>query len=449
VDGKKWMFKRLSKEAELEEKFIQGGLDRVERWDQIQWKQKGVEDYFRRVGRFKEELLALVHLTAGAPARGTEVLSIQHTNGEDSRAQRGIFLEDGMVAFVTRYHKGYSSSQKMKVIHRYVPKEVGEIVVYYLWLVEPFVRQLQMMAREQEVFSTFMWEPEPEEEYAEEEYEEEEFEEEEFQKEFPEGGSQQGSEEEQEGQEEQEEQDEDGVNTDGEKTGREEQTARNVDGFWGTDRVRRVLQKQTGSRIGVRISTAIWRQVYPAIQREWSQDRGVQDMLDEIYEGKEKAEEDDWESRQAGHSRRTEEMIYGILMSESPFQTRSERQRFRKVSVDWHRFLHFPSAWRDVEGKDLESREKYDEEQRRQEIKRWQRVRETDRQQVLQKIAGQGAEFRGLQQAGLEAITNRATRVMIIMRTGGGKSLFFMVPAASSKEGVSVTGYECRGVCRR
>jgi hypothetical protein len=31
VDGKKWMFNRLSKEAELKEKFIQGGLDRVER----------------------------------------------------------------------------------------------------------------------------------------------------------------------------------------------------------------------------------------------------------------------------------------------------------------------------------------------------------------------------------------------------------------------------------
>jgi hypothetical protein len=101
-------------------------------------------------------LLALVHLTAGVLARGTEVLSIQHTNREDSRAQRGIFLEDGIVAFITRYHKGYSSSQKIKVIHRYVPKEVREIVVYYLWLVEPFVRQLQMIAREQEVFSTFM-----------------------------------------------------------------------------------------------------------------------------------------------------------------------------------------------------------------------------------------------------------------------------------------------------
>jgi len=115
--------------------------------------------------------------------------------------------------------------------------------------------------------------------------------------EFPEEGSQQGGEEEeeeeQEEQEEQEGQEEDRVNTDGEKTRREEQAARNVDGFWGTDRVRRVLQKQTGSRIGVRISTAIWRQVYPAIQREWSQEKGVQEMLDEIYEGKEKAEEDD------------------------------------------------------------------------------------------------------------------------------------------------------------
>lgn len=56
-------------------------------------------------------------------------------------------------------------------------------------------------------------------------------------------------------------------------------------------------------------------------------------MLDKIYEGK-KTEDDNWESRQGGHSKRTEEMIYGILISESLFQTRSERQRFRKVSID-------------------------------------------------------------------------------------------------------------------
>lgn len=56
----------------------------------------------------------------------------------------------------------------------------------------------------------------------------------------------------------------------------------------------------------------------------------------------------------------------------------------------------------------------------------------------MQRIAGEGAEFRGLQKAGLEAITNRVTRVIIIIRTGGRKSLFFMVLAASSREGVSI-----------
>lgn len=43
-----------------------------------------------------------------------------------------------------------------------------------------------------------------------------------------------------------------------------------------------------------------------------------------------------------------------------------------------------------------------------------------------------------MQKARLEAITNRVTRVMIIIRIGGGKSLFFIVLVASSREGVSI-----------
>lgn len=48
-----------------------------------------------------------------------------------------------MVTFVTKYHKGFYASNDVKVIHRYLPREVGELVVWYLWLVLPFVEKLQ------------------------------------------------------------------------------------------------------------------------------------------------------------------------------------------------------------------------------------------------------------------------------------------------------------------
>ena len=51
---------------------------------------------------------------------------------------------------------------------------------------------------------------------------------------------------------------------------------------------------------------------------------------------------------------------------------------------------------------------------------------------------GQGAQFRGLQKVGSEAITNRVARVVLIVRTRDKKGLFFMILVASSKEGVSI-----------
>jgi hypothetical protein len=47
-----------------------------------------------------------------------------------------------MVVFVTAYHKGFYASNNVKIVHWYLPREVGELVVWYLWLVLPFVRQL-------------------------------------------------------------------------------------------------------------------------------------------------------------------------------------------------------------------------------------------------------------------------------------------------------------------
>ena len=76
-----------------------------------------------------------------------------------------MFIDNGMVAFVTSYHKGFGASQRMKIVHRYVPEEVGELVVYYLWLVEPFVRSLRSIARDEYDNSPWIWEPQPEDQW--------------------------------------------------------------------------------------------------------------------------------------------------------------------------------------------------------------------------------------------------------------------------------------------
>ncbi|BCR88806.1 uncharacterized protein ACHE_50004A [Aspergillus chevalieri] len=100
-----------------------------------------VAQYLARVARFKEKLAVAIHMTAGQPARAPELLSVQYVNTPNNQF-RNVFIEDGMVTLVTAYHKGFHASNDSKLIHRYVPRAVGELVVWYMWLAMPFIDQL-------------------------------------------------------------------------------------------------------------------------------------------------------------------------------------------------------------------------------------------------------------------------------------------------------------------
>jgi hypothetical protein len=69
-----------------------------------------------------------MHMTGGQPARSPEILSVRHCDTVQG-GYRNLFIEDGMVVFVTRYHKGYEVKGDVKIIYRYLPREVGELVV--------------------------------------------------------------------------------------------------------------------------------------------------------------------------------------------------------------------------------------------------------------------------------------------------------------------------------
>ena len=436
VDSEKWMGSRLFDDDSIRQRFICHQTEAA-----VEYNTDAIARYLRAVKKYKERLIVLVHLSGGAPGRSTELTSIQCENGKHARSQRGVFIDNGLMAFVTSYHKGFSASQSMKIVHRFVPQEVGEVVMYYMWLIRPFERILQRMAHGQRLFSPWLWEPEPEEEWEEEE-------------------------------EAMDDQD-DGCESDGEEThpntypdelevDHDDEIAeivqqstprpesRNCDGFWNTNRVRRVMRRETANLCGVPIGISDWRQVYPAIHREFTSDRSIQETLTKIYKNIHPNAQDDNEvpaagdlaatfrAKQAGHSIQMEENIYGRSLEQSPFTTMAEKDAFRKVSVDWHRFLQFPSAWQ-VNSVDPDVRRRVKQEQDDVRFHRFQQMRQIDVKAEFRRMyKDPQAEFRGVQEDALKLIVGGCPRAVIVMRTGGGKSLLFMLPAAASKGGVTI-----------
>ena len=78
------------------------------------WDLREVQLYRAQVDRFLEGLLLLVHLTIGQPARGTEITGLQHVN---TVYYCNVFVEEGLVAIVTSYYKGYTYTRTTKIIY--------------------------------------------------------------------------------------------------------------------------------------------------------------------------------------------------------------------------------------------------------------------------------------------------------------------------------------------
>lgn len=122
--GKRWLMRRILEKVWLQNEFV-----RLTQDDKVEWKDTAIKEYNAETASFLKLVLLLVHLTAGQPARGTELMSLRYLNGT---YHRNVFVEHGLLATVTSYHKGYSIQGSTKIIHRYVPRPVSELLIYYL-----------------------------------------------------------------------------------------------------------------------------------------------------------------------------------------------------------------------------------------------------------------------------------------------------------------------------
>ncbi|KAG6064399.1 hypothetical protein E4U16_000670, partial [Claviceps sp. LM84 group G4] len=84
--------------------------------------------YLRQVNKFWKLLIFCVHVTGGQSERGTEILSLRFKNG--CVRSRNVFLLDGYVMTVKFYHKTDAQWDSPKMIPRFLPWRVGQLLYY-------------------------------------------------------------------------------------------------------------------------------------------------------------------------------------------------------------------------------------------------------------------------------------------------------------------------------
>jgi superfamily II DNA/RNA helicase len=349
VDGAGWLAKRVAKEKKLRRFFVDADASRLAAAAGcgVAWVKKRVEQYEEAMRRFREHLLVAMHMTGGQPARGTELVTTTYRNQPNGQS-RGIFVEDRLMAYVTLYHKGIGQTRQAKVIHRYLPHDVGELLFYYLWMVLPFWQQLERASRDvQSEPSPFIWEPIQEQAWTGPQRKK--------QQQLPAAADDSGESEDEHLPEKPKP---------AAAVGRTEQ--------WGTNQVRRAIERVSLHRLGTKLNLQIWRHNTVAILQRYVKDRDVLKTLGYGDDETDEVENDAFDL-QSTHTTKTVGQVYGRLADESPWSVQSRRMQFRHVSLAWH----------------------------------------------------------------LETVMQQKSPVVVIMGTGTGKSLMFMLPALTST-GVTV-----------
>ncbi|KAJ9654374.1 hypothetical protein H2201_009009, partial [Coniosporium apollinis] len=238
-------------------------------------------------------------------------------------------------------------------------------------------------------------------------------------------------------------------------------------GPWETERLTRVMTRETEARIGNRLTTHDYRHAAVGIGRVVvgeSFARGYQDEVGEIEEPEVEEDESPLELQNArttvigtGH--------YGVPVDIIKHLSVRSLETFRPLSELWHRFLGLASG-----------QEKMKEVKSRDSGMGWERAmtgppcrkrgvgplsereakelalpkkrtegqeghdRKEDVRRAMQQVLGSAeVSFRSIEQEqAMYAVMAGQTPLVVVLPTGGGKSLLFMVPACLDEPGVTV-----------
>ena len=338
------------------------------------------QEWYELVDRFHGLLVTLVQWVWGQNARGPEFLSMCGWSSGEGQGHN-LFIAGGFgsevpqgsqVELVTRYHKGYNISGDVKVIHRYLPREVGALMIWNTWLVRPawdILREIGSNGQHRQDWK--IW------------------------------------------------------HTD----------AR--DREWTPARISREMKAASEQALGDGLTLRSWRDISIAVSRKYLR-KGEGRFKHDEEDWDDEAEGDEVEDMQAGHGTHVAGIVYARGIREQDGVVESMRQKFRRASENWHRFIGFQIPGEGIRGgKRKQAGWEADMENERR--KRHRRFRTIDIDMELRRMMqNDHAEFRGFQKSVVESIMSGQERILAIMPTGGGKSLLFMLPAFCGEGGVTI-----------
>jgi hypothetical protein len=211
---------------------------------------------------------------------------------------------------------------------------------------------------------------------------------------------------------------------------------------WTRDRMMRAMQRYGREFIGQGLNISGWRQMVIGISNKYfnkalapgtEEDEGEDEegeggLVDSIYD------------LQAGHGSHVAGMIYAREFGQGNIGTLKQRDGFRKISIQWHRFLGFGARDRLLAGRGGAKRVRGLFEVEREDIqrRRFEQLRHTDIRGQLKQMMGKDADFRGKQEEVIRAVMAGTWPIVQVAPTGGGKSLTFMLPAYCVPDGVTI-----------
>ncbi|CAO2655088.1 Nn.00g101520.m01.CDS01, partial [Neocucurbitaria sp. VM-36] len=347
------------------------------------WKGKNVRRYLLQVERFLELLLGCVHITSGQPGRGSEITTIRHRNG--LLQDRNIFVVDGQIMMVVRYHKSQSQWDKPKIVPRFLPPRLGQVMAVYLAYVQPFYEYLTVQVLGGHL-NDYVW------------------------------GNEQGA--------------------------------------WDTGRLTRMLKRETGKRLGVVLHTHDYRHTAVGIGREKigeSFGRGYQDEVGEVEEAE--VDEDGEDLIELQNNRTTAMGVgnYSVPMDIVKHLSVRSIEAFRPLSMMWHCFLGVDDGLGGADRRaDVGERAGTKRPMResmsgialrpKEKEARIEKPRENALRRALQRVLGrEEVGFKSAEQEqAMHAVLDGQTPLVVVLPTGGGKSLLFTIPACIEEDGVTV-----------